>query len=31
MDGPEYGSRRDPYDVLLVKRDGTATVLQPYR
>jgi hypothetical protein len=31
MDGPEYGPRRDPYDVLLVQRDATATVFQPYR
>ena len=26
MDGPVYRGRRDPYDVLLVARDGTATV-----
>lgn len=31
MDGPEYGSRKDPYDVLLVQRDGTASVYQAYR
>jgi hypothetical protein len=31
MDGPEYGSRRDPYDVLLVHRDGSSTVFQSYR
>jgi hypothetical protein len=31
MDGPEYGARREAYDVLLVGRDGTATVFQPYR
>ncbi|MBL8287831.1 MAG: DUF411 domain-containing protein [Rubrivivax sp.] len=31
MDGPAYGGRRDPYDVLLVARDGTATVYQSYR
>ena len=31
MDGPEYGGRRDPYDVLLVQRDGSASVYQSYR
>ncbi len=31
MDGPEYGGRKDPYDVLLVQRKGTATVFQSYR
>lgn len=31
MDGPEYGARRDPYDVLLVQRDGKASVYQSYR
>ena len=31
MDGPEYGGRRDPYDVLLVARDGGSRVYQPYR
>jgi len=31
MDGPEYGTRRDPYDVLLVRKDGTAAVYQAYR
>jgi hypothetical protein len=31
MDGPEYGSRKDPYDVLLVQRDGGARVYQAYR
>jgi len=31
MDGPEYGGRKDPYDVLLVQRGGTATVFQTYR
>jgi hypothetical protein len=31
MDGPEYGSRKDPYDVLLVQRQGPATVFQSYR
>ncbi|MFN7204612.1 MAG: DUF411 domain-containing protein [Burkholderiales bacterium] len=30
MDGPEYGNRRDPYQVLLVERDGRATVYQSY-
>jgi hypothetical protein len=31
MDGPAYGGRKDPYDVLLVQRSGTATVFQTYR
>jgi hypothetical protein len=31
MDGPEHGSRKDPYDVLLVQRQGPATVFQSYR
>ena len=31
MDGPEYGGRKDPYDVLLVQRDGGASVFQSYR
>jgi hypothetical protein len=31
MDGPEYGGRRDPYDVLLVLRDGSARVWASYR
>jgi hypothetical protein len=31
MDGPEYGSRRDPYDVLLVRKDGSAVAYQSYR
>lgn len=30
MDGPEYGSRRDPYDVLLVQKDGSSRVYQSY-
>lgn len=30
MDGPEYGSRRDPYDVLLVQKDGSSSVFQAY-
>lgn len=30
MDGPEYGARKDAYDVLLVKRDGSATMYQSY-
>lgn len=30
MDGPEYGGQVDPYNVLLVKRDGTASVYQAY-
>ena len=31
MDGPVYKGRRDPYDVLLVQRDGSATVFSSYR
>ncbi|MBN1239365.1 MAG: DUF411 domain-containing protein [Gammaproteobacteria bacterium] len=31
MDGPAYGNRRDPYDVLLVRRDGSAEVFAAYR
>lgn len=31
MDGPKYGNRTDPYDVLLVERDGRARVFQSYR
>ena len=31
MDGPVYGGIKDPYDVILVHRDGTASVFQSYR
>ncbi len=31
MDGPQYKGRRDPYDVLLVLRDGSARVYASYR
>jgi hypothetical protein len=31
MDGPDYGGRKDPYDVLLVMANSTATVYQSYR
>lgn len=31
MDGPAYGGVRDPYDVLLVQRDGRAQVFQSHR
>jgi hypothetical protein len=31
MDGPAYGGRRDPYDVLLISRNGSSTVFQSYR
>jgi hypothetical protein len=31
MDGPEYGGVRDPHDVLLIGRDGSATVYESYR
>jgi len=30
MDGAVYGDRRDPYDVLLVSRDGGTRVYQSY-
>ena len=30
MDGPEYGARKDPYDVLLIRRDGSTTSYQSY-
>lgn len=31
MDGPEYGGRKDPYDVLLVMADGKTRVWQSHR
>ena len=31
MDGPVYGGRRDPYDVLLIAKDGEAAVYRSYR
>lgn len=30
MDGPAYGNRRDPYDVLLVARDGGTRIFKSY-
>lgn len=30
MDGPVYGNRRDPYDVLLVQKDGRSRVFASY-
>jgi len=30
MDGPETGAQRDPYDVLLVLRDGSTRVYRSY-
>lgn len=30
MDGPVYGERRDPYDVVLVLKDGSSRVYQSY-
>jgi hypothetical protein len=30
MDGPEYGGQRDPYEVLLVLRDGSSRVYARY-
>ncbi|MBV8037135.1 DUF411 domain-containing protein [Roseateles sp.] len=31
MDGPAYGGRKDPCDVLLLGKDGSASVYQTYR
>ena len=31
MDGPAYGDRHDPYDVLLVQADGSARVYASYK
>ena len=31
MDGPAYDQRKDSYDVILVKADGSSTVYQSYR
>lgn len=31
MDGPEYRGRKDPYDVLLVHRDGSSSIYHAYR
>ena len=31
MDGPEYGGRKDSYDVLLVARDAEPRIFQSYR
>ena len=31
MDGPKYGDKVEPYDVLLVLRDASARVFQSYR
>lgn len=30
MDGPEYGDRRDPHDVLLIARDGSTRVFSSH-
>jgi hypothetical protein len=30
MDTPAYKGRRDPYDVLLIRKDGSTTVYQAY-
>ena len=30
MDGPSYKGRKDPYEVLLVRRDGSTSVYQKY-
>jgi hypothetical protein len=30
MDGPEYGGRKDAYDVLLVERNGATSVYRSY-
>ena len=31
MDGPAYRARKDPYDVLLVRRDASSTAYQSYQ
>lgn len=31
MDGPDYGGQKDPYDVLLLRKDGSALTYQSYR
>jgi Cu/Ag efflux protein CusF len=31
MDGPVYGGVHDPYDVLLIQRNGTSTLYRSYR
>jgi hypothetical protein len=31
MDGPDYGGQKDPYDVLLLRKDGSAVAYQTYR
>jgi hypothetical protein len=31
MEGPAYGGAHDPYDVFLIRRDGSAAVYQSYR
>lgn len=31
MDGPEYGGKKDPYDVLLIQTNGSSQVYQSYR
>ena len=31
MDGPAYGGRKDPYDVLLIGKNGSSTVYQSHR
>jgi hypothetical protein len=30
MDGAAYGGRKDPFDVLLVKKDGSSQVFKSY-
>jgi hypothetical protein len=30
MDGPEYGGRRDTYQVLLVQKDGSTQVFNTH-
>jgi hypothetical protein len=30
MDGPAYDNRQDPYDVLLIARDGSTQVFNSY-
>ena len=31
MDGPAYGGRRDPYNVLLIAKNGSHRIYKEYR
>jgi hypothetical protein len=30
MDGPDYGKQRDPYQVLLIQKNGSSKVFNSY-